>query len=295
MAVPLVVGWPGAGRIEGVQVVLLDTEPAAAFVRTPGGQTALVRTSTAARGIAAGVGAYLAVSETGVDVEIGPGGVRPAVDLVDLETERAGHVDDERSNIDSAEHGDTDDRRDGEMIGPDRGAPTDARPGMQIGLGDGVVVEVVDVRVAGQRQVADLAVLVDGVAILLPGPGSPSTRWGDVAPDAASIAAVPSGAVSWARALPPRRWLLLVGEPTPARARNAQGVPFLARREYGSVELSMARGTLAVETERCPEGRACVVELPPPAFGALLSQLFTGDVSNDRRPPVQSGRTGDGS
>ena len=59
MATLAVVGWPDRGGQEGTRVVLLDIEPAAAFVRVASGQSALVMTSTASRGIAASVGAYL--------------------------------------------------------------------------------------------------------------------------------------------------------------------------------------------------------------------------------------------
>jgi hypothetical protein len=156
-----------------------------------------------------------------------------------------------------------------------------------------VVIQVVDVRTAGERPVLDLAVLVGDLAILLPGPGAPSGRWAAVAPDAASIAVLPGSAVSWARALPPRNWLLLVGEARLERARGASGVPFLMRHETGSVEVTVRDGGLAVRTERCSGGRQCVVELPPPALTTLDSGAAAVDTTDDAETPVQSGRIGD--
>ena len=69
MAMLAVVGWPAVSRSEGVQVVLLDAEPAAAFVRTQTGMTALVMSSSASRGIGPSVGTQLDLSESSVDVE----------------------------------------------------------------------------------------------------------------------------------------------------------------------------------------------------------------------------------
>src|SRR5690606_2372111 len=141
--------------------------------------------------------------------------------------------------------------------------------GTTIDLGDGVTVQVVDVRASGQTAVVDLAIVANGLAVLLPGPGTPSERWADVEPEAVSVGRLPSADVAWARVLPPRRWLLLVGEPVQARARGESGVPFLTRREYGQIDLRLEGDTLEVETERCADGLACQVVLPPPGLTLL--------------------------
>jgi hypothetical protein len=292
MAALIVVGWPGAGRREGVQVVLLDTEPAAALVRTPSGESALVMTSAASRGIVASVGAHLDLWEGGVDVEIGPGGLRTAVDLLEIGISA---VPDEHDRSASADEPDLEiDDGEATMSPPGRLAALEPGSGMRIDLDDGVTILVIDVRLAGQRSVLDLAIVVDDVAILLPGPGSPSPRWVDIAPDAVTVAALPSSAVAWARSLPPRNWLLLVGEPAVERARGESVVPFLARRDHGSIELSLVQRSVGVRTERCSGGRSCAIELPPAAFGALLSGPGVGGTSSGGRSPVQSGRTDDG-
>ena len=49
-------------------------------------------------------------------------------------------------------------------------APTPIVAGSRVELGDGVVVQVVDARPIGQATVLDLAILVDDLAVLLPGP-----------------------------------------------------------------------------------------------------------------------------
>jgi len=237
-AVAAVVGWPGAGRAAGIQVVLLDAEPAAAFVRTANGATALARTSATSRGIAASVGAQLELWESGVDVEIGPDGIRTAVDLLEMADGGAPKPDSTREGA-------------------------EVPPGVRLDLADGVAVEVVDVRMAGQRAVVDLAILAGDLAILLPGPGAPSTRWSEVAPDAVTVAALPASAVTWARTLPPRTWLLLVGEAAQERARGDSGVTFLARREHGAVDVQVVDGAVTIRTERCAGGRGCVVDVAP--------------------------------
>jgi hypothetical protein len=127
----------------------------------------------------------------------------------------------------------------------------------------------VDVRVAGERPVMDLVVLAGDVAILLPGPGAPSARWSDVAPDAVTIAALPASAVTWARTLPSRNWLLLVGESAQERSRGELDVPFLTRRQHGAIELNVANGAVGVRAERCSGGRGCAVDLPPVQSGRI--------------------------
>jgi hypothetical protein len=71
--------------------------------------------------------------------------------------------------------------------------------------------------------------------------------------------------------MPPRRWLLLVGEPAQERARGESGVPFLTRHEHGQVDLSLEqRDALSVRTERCAAGEGCHIELPTPTLTRLL-------------------------
>jgi competence protein ComEC len=246
----LLVGWLGVGRSSAVEVALLDVDPAAVFVRTPSGRSVLVSAASPGRGIVPSVGSLLDLTEHGVDVSIGPDGLRTGVDLLALT------IPDDADAEDSAAEP----------------AVTPLTAGARVDLGDGVAVQVVDARLAGQDQapVLDLAILVDDLAVLLPGPGDPSARWADLKPDAVSVGRLPSSAVAWARTLPERRWLLLVGEPAQARARGESGVPLLTRRAYGQVELVLEGGRVAVRTERCETGEACQIELPPPVRTRLL-------------------------
>ncbi|HZO25918.1 MAG TPA: ComEC/Rec2 family competence protein [Chloroflexota bacterium] len=284
MATVVLLGWTDGRRHDGVQVVLLDTESAAAFVRTPGGNSALLMTSTTSRGIAASVGAQLEMPESTIGVVVGPGHVRTGVDLLDIgrttSVEDVGDQQEEDGNRETATQ--------------DTFAWTEVGRGTRIDLGDGVFVEVVDVRAVGDRRMADLAVLIEDVAILLPGPGAPSTRWPDVAPDAVSIAVLPTSAVTWARSLPARKWLLLVREASLERTREGPEVPFLARREHGVIELNVLDGSVGVHAERCTDRRACEVELPPPTVRTLLPGGPADRSSGDTPPPVQSGRNSAG-
>jgi competence protein ComEC len=246
----LVVGWLGVGRSPAVEVALLDVDPAAAFVRTPGGRSVLVSAASPGRGIVPSVGGLLDLTEHAVDVAIGPDGLRTGVDLLALTVPD----DDDPEDLTTEP------------------AATPLAVGARVDLGDGVIVQVVDARRAGQDQapVLDLAILVGDLVLLLPGPGEPSDRWADLEPDAVSVGRLPSSAVAWARALPERRWLLLVGEPAQERARGESGVPLLTRRAYGQIELSLDRGQVTVRTERCDAGEACQIELPPPVRTRLL-------------------------
>ena len=232
--------------------------------------------------------AHLEPSESAVGVEIGPGGLRTAVDLLEIGAAQASGASAEPEDLDPDEAGDDD-----ASTRMDRAGPIEVSPGTRIDLGDGVTIQVVDVRLAGQRSVVDLAVLVDEVAILLPGPGATSSRWAEVAPEAVTVAVLPASAVSWARTLPPRNWLLLVGEAGLERARGQSDVPFLDRRELGSVEVSVHGGTVAVRTERCPGGRECAVALPPPTLRSLVFNARPADSAAQARSPVQSGQVGD--
>lgn len=241
----LLVGLLGVGRSAAVEIALLDVEPAAAFVRTPSGRSALVITGSPRGGLAASVGGLLDLSESAVDVVVGPGGLRTGLDLLALTAD------------------------------PSSGDATVSElaegfePGTTVDLGDGVTLQVVDVRASGQATVLDLAIVANGLAILLPGPGAPSERWADLEPEAVSVGRLPPADVAWARALPPRRWLLLVGEPVQERARGDSGVLFLTRREHGQIDLSLDGDALAVQTERCPDGLACQVALPSPILTLL--------------------------
>ncbi|MGE3269854.1 MAG: ComEC/Rec2 family competence protein, partial [Chloroflexota bacterium] len=243
--VPLVllVGWGQAERPGSVVVSLLDTAPTAALIRAPDGRTVLVLTSQPGPGLVAGAGSSLDLWEGTIDTVISPDGIRADVDLLSL--------------------GDADlllQAADRESL----------QPGAAADLGNGLSIAIVDLRLVDDRPVLDLLILAEGAAILLPGPGSPSQHWADIPADLPSITMLPASAVSWARMLPPRPWLLLVGEPGLARARGDSGVPFLTRREYGIVEIALRDGRMSVRTERCASGTRCQIELPPPIVTRLL-------------------------
>jgi hypothetical protein len=284
MVAGLGVGWAGFGRPAGIEIALLDVEPAAAFVRTPSGRTALLTTGASRQGLVASVGDQLDLLETAVDIVIEPGGVRAGVDLLDVGQERD---DVERFPIEQ---------------------------GSRVEIADGVTIDVVDIRQVREQSALDLALRVDDLAVLLPGPGAPSPRWGEVAEDAITVGRLPAASVAWARALSPRRWLLLVGEPSLERVTGNSGVPFLARRDHGMIALTVAGGTLAVRAERCAGGHDCLIELPAPTLRALLPGPTNKGIASSEdaddpargaddpdpdgdgldEPTVQSGRAGDG-
>jgi hypothetical protein len=276
MVVGLVPGWAGIGRIRGLQVVLLDIEPAAAFLRTPDGHTALVTTGGDGQGLVASVGSQLDLVDSTIDVVIGPDQVRSGVDLLALN-----------------------DLADGAEVGPEL-ERVRVYPGDAVELGDGVSVDVIDVRQVREGAVLDVVIRADDLAVLLPGPGAPSARWADVDAETVSIGRLPAAGLAWARLLPPRRWLLLVGEPGVERARGDSGVPFLARREYGAVDLTISAGAVSARTERCSGGQDCAIDLPAPIMAALAAPPTRqpAPTSRDSDSPdgsrVQSGRAGDG-
>jgi hypothetical protein len=243
------VAWAINSRPSHTVVAVLDVEPSAALIRAPDGRTALVLTGEAGPGVVASAASQLELWESSVDVVVGPGGLRTGVDLLTL-VQPAPGADDTAAMPQLA----------GDMLAP----------GTVVELSDGLTITVVDVRDASERPVLDLAVRADGLGVLLPGPGAPSDRWPAAIPEMPLAARLPRSAVSWARTLPPQSWLLLIGDPGTARARGESGVPLLLAREYGTVELSVQSGTVSVQTERCSNGHACQLELPPATYGPLL-------------------------
>ncbi|MFN8632552.1 MAG: ComEC/Rec2 family competence protein [Chloroflexota bacterium] len=268
-AAVLLVGavWVGQQRSERVQIALLDREPAAAFIRTPAGRSVLVTTGEAGPGLVASVGAQLDVWESAVDVLVGANGVRTGVDLVSL-GDAAQDVDE--ADLDRPESAGDDDGDASAETERTEGVPPDGIvPGTRVDVGDGVSIQVVDARLVGERRTLDLAIQVDGVEVLLPGQGPPSARWENASSEAATVVALPMSAVSWARAVPPRPWLLLVGPPAREWLGAVSGVTYLTHREYGMVELSVERGTVSIQTERCSAGRDCQLDLARPTVRRL--------------------------
>ena len=84
-----------------------------------------------------------------------------------------------------------------------------------------------------------------------------------------SIAVLPASAVTWARSLPPRNWLLLVGEAAQERARGDAEVPFLPRREHGAIEVQVVDGAVRIRAERCSGGTGCAVDVLPVQSGRI--------------------------
>jgi hypothetical protein len=293
LAALLMAGFAVTGRTDAVEVALLDVEPSAAFVRTPSGRTALVSTGGEGRGLAASVAGRVDLWEGAVDLVIGPAGARTGVELGDLGSVTPGIA--ETGAAGSTEHALTEPDAGDELEGADQidglAAPV-PEPGLRVELGDGVDLVLVDVRQAGPRSVLDLAILARGVSILLPGPGAPSARWAEFAPDGVAVARLPGGATAWARAQPARRWLLLVGDSPPERWRGDSTAPLLMPREHGLIELSIGPDTVAVRTERCSDGQNCDVELPPPTLGTLLADSSHGAVIESGESAIPSARLG---
>ncbi|MCC7369004.1 MAG: ComEC/Rec2 family competence protein [Chloroflexi bacterium] len=241
-------GLAVGGRDGSTVAAILDVEPSAAVIRAPDGRTTLVMTGQSGPDVVAGVGSQLDLWEHRLDVVVGPGGLRLAVDLL-----TAGAVAD---------------------VWPagDRwsATATPLAPGTTVDLADGVRVLVVDVRTAGEQPALDLLIQLDGLELALPGPGAPSDRWAGALSGAPLAARLPRSGASWARSLPPQAWLLLIGDPGTARARGEAGVPLLLARDFGTVELTIHDGGIGARTERCPSGQSCDLLLPPPQFGPLL-------------------------
>jgi competence protein ComEC len=279
---------PTSARDGEARIVLLETDPAAAFLRLPAGGSVLLVTASGARGLNASVGGQLDLQETGVDIEIGPDGVRTAVSLLEVggASGQAGGED-----ADSSRTAGPSPYRPDRQAPPVIDLPTTAAllPGARIVLDDRLAVEIINIRQMGQRDVLDLAIVADGLTVLLPGPGTPGLRWDELEPNTSTIAVLPSSAVSWARTLSPRNWLLVVGEPLLERTQSGSAVPFLARRQHGAIEIAPVRGKVAVRSERCADGLDCEIELAPPIFGSLLAQSVDHEEST-----VQSGRTDGG-
>jgi competence protein ComEC len=281
MLVLTLAGWPGGSRDDGTQVVLFDTEPSSAMVRTASGRTVLLLSGGVSQGIVTSAGGELEFPESVVDLEIGPGGVRTGVDLLEIGVETA------QIRADSPSDGE-----DGAPAPPVGGAATiPFEPGASIDVGDGVQVLAIDRRETGQRTLIDLAVVAHGLAILLPASGASGDRWSDVAPDLTTVAVLPSNGVTWARALQPRTWLAVVGDPPRSSMEPSILVPLLRQREYGAVRLWVRPGSVGVRAERCSGGRACEIELPTPARQPLAPQPV-GSPGGDGPTPVQSGRAG---
>ncbi len=260
LALGVLAGWTDVAPRGSVQVGLLDLEPSAALLRGPDGQTVLLLTSEPGPGLVAGVASQLDAWDSRVDTVVSPNGVRKGVSLLAVGSSADDWSAQEDGDVDGSIGTDAD--RPNAMAAPEPGATFDVA---------GVTVLVVDVRLAGDRPALDLAVLVGDLAIFLPGPGQPSPHWPSVAPDASTVARLPSSAVAWARSLPARHWLLLVGGPATARARGEPGLPFLTHRDHGLVDLEILDRAILARTERCEAGRNCVLEIPAPMYRTLLT------------------------
>jgi hypothetical protein len=248
LVVPPAIGTQGPAAPAAVEIALLDVDPPAAFVRTANGSTLLLQTGERAFGLAPSVWGLADVSETAIGAVVAPDGVRRDVDLLAL-----------RSPVDAVADSDGDEGS---------GEVEPVEPGAHLEV-DGVQVDVLDARQAGDQTVLDLVFSTGSLTVLLPGPGQPSAQWATFAADHATIGLLSSSAVSWARLLPAQSWLLLVGESGMERARGDLGVPFLARREYGQVDVRVVGNAVSVRTERCSAGRDCSVTLPRPTSGTL--------------------------
>ena len=140
----LVVAIVPVAQTDAVEISLLDVAAGTAFVRTPGGRTAVLVTADDAFGLTASVGQRLRGLAARPEIVVAPAGATAVTQL--LERYPADHGVLARA---SAE----------DVVGP----------GSQIDLGDSVSIWVVDVRSVDERVVLDLAVLIGDTAIWLPG------------------------------------------------------------------------------------------------------------------------------
>lgn len=158
--------------------------------------------------------------------------------------------------------------------------PDDAQPGSEevlgagtvIGLGDNVTVQVIDVRLVDERVALDLLVLVEDVAIWLPGPGPPSQRWADVERNDRSILRLPMTAAAWLRDPATKAWIAVIGQEPRTSAATLLATLYLDHRQRGAAEIRIADGLVSLRTERCVDVSDCEVMTFAPsqeAVGAL--------------------------
>jgi hypothetical protein len=226
----LVVAVVPLGQSDAVEVSLLDVAAGAAFVRTPGGRTAVLVTADDAPGLRASVGQRLRGLVERPEILVAPTDAGAVADLLARYPPSTSLL----------------------------GSGSEIAPGTQVDVGDGAIVEVVDVRQVDERLVLDLLVLVDDLAIWLPGPGRPSARWAD-APAGRALLRLPTTAAAWLRDPTPRSWLAIVGQTPRTDVPPELGAVFLDQRSLGAVEVRLAAGDLTVLTERCEGSAGCEV------------------------------------
>jgi hypothetical protein len=227
----------------------------AAFVRTPGGRTAVILTDDDAYGLTASVAERLRGVGEVPSVLVAPAGAAAVADLIGRYPIGERIETTPRSAVSPAGSVDAD---------ADAGSSF-AQPGTRVNLDDGVTIDVVDVRVVEQRVVLDLAVRADGLVVWLPGPGRPSPGWSTMLGPERTVLRLPSTATAWLRDGPPQAWLLLVGQSPRVTAADLGDRLLLDQRQHGAIELVVTDGVLDVRVARCDSGSGCQVVIPETA------------------------------
>jgi len=244
----VVPAWNGPA----LQISLLDVDAGAAFVRTPSGRTAVVVTSDDVAGLTASVAQRLHGLGEVPDVVVSPAGAARVAELL----QRYPAARPLEGVLVPPEP------MPGDGTHPDDRVPVAAGPGSvvagtRVGLGDGVSVDLVDVRTVDDRVVLDLRIQADGLAVWLPGPGQPSRGWIALVDDDPTILRLPSTAAAWLRPPMLGRWSVLVGQGVRAPEPASRRLLSLDQRAVGAVELTVNDGALEMRTERCDDAVDC--------------------------------------
>jgi competence protein ComEC len=240
-------------------VTFLDAGGPSAFVRAPGGRTALLGGGSSPGPLVASVGQRLSLWERGLDVAV----VRRNDDrevaalaetvrrypagLILMPPPAASDLEAGSSVVELGTHPTT----------------VTAEPGQSVGLGDGCWLEIVDVRPHEGQTVLDVRIVLGDVAVWLPGVGPPSPRWQDAAEaERRVILRLPTRTTAWLREAPKLPWLAIVSDGPirgPDGSEPAEVPALFDHRTHGAVEATVDEAGLTLRTERCPVDEGCLM------------------------------------
>lgn len=233
-----------------LRVSFLDAGGSAVFARAPGGRSVLLSDGEAPAPVVASVAERLALWERGLDLVV----------LTRGGDARSAALDETLRRYPAALQLRPPPEADDPAEAPPDGI-VDARTGQRVDLGSGAWLEVVDVRSHEGQAVLDLELSMGDHAVWVPGPGAPSPRWREAAEAGRRVALrLPSPASAWWRLAPEAEWLAVVADaPASGRGEEARVGPRLDHRTYGAIEVALGAEEIGLRTERCPEGKGCLV------------------------------------